>query len=169
LIRFLRIKIPCASRSHRPSRQHVPVLRSAIAIHRDRPSGCCGTSCDARHRGRRPDPKNPSIHGLPRRSFGFCGRMPPKWGPCGAASARRKGRRLARTMRASSLYVQGCAYNEPRSTLAHSEGRMPGERRTGVAFSLVTFLLAKQEKVTRSLKASGSCGTQDVLANLKAS
>ncbi len=31
---------------------------------------------------------------------------------------------------------------------------MPGERRFGVAFSLVTLLLATQEKVTRSLEAS---------------
>jgi len=33
---------------------------------------------------------------------------------------------------------------------------MPEERRTGVAFSLVIFLLAKQETVTRSPRASGS-------------
>ena len=35
-----------------------------------------------------------------------------------------------------------------------SEGKEPGERRFGVAFSLVTFLLATQEKVTRSPEAS---------------
>ncbi len=33
-------------------------------------------------------------------------------------------------------------------------GQEPGDRCIGVAFSLVTFLLATQEKVTRSLEAS---------------
>jgi len=42
-------------------------------------------------------------------------------------------------MRARSLHVQGRTFSEPRSPLADSEGRMPVERDTGVAFSLVTF------------------------------
>ncbi len=54
-------------------------------------------------------------------------------------------------MRASSLYVQGRAFNEPRPDLAHRR------RRRGIrgAFSLVIFLLCEQEKVTRALDARG--------------
>ena len=50
--------------------------------------------------------------------------------------------------------VQGWTVDKPRSRFADSEGRKPGERRFGVAFSLVTLLLATQEKVTRSPEAS---------------
>ncbi len=50
--------------------------------------------------------------------------------------------------------VQGWTVDKPRSRFADSQGRMPVERRLGVAFSLVTLLLATQEKVTRSLEAS---------------
>jgi len=42
-------------------------------------------------------------------------------------------------MRASSLYAHGCAFNESRSALANSEGRMPGERAAWGVLSLVTF------------------------------
>ena len=58
--------------------------------------------------------------------------------PNGAPVARRGGggkvRRRARTMRARSLRAHGRALSEPRSPLANSEGRMPGERDTGVCF-----------------------------------
>jgi hypothetical protein len=37
-------------------------------------------------------------------------------------------------MRARSLRAHGRALSEPRSPLANSEGRMPGERATGVCF-----------------------------------
>jgi hypothetical protein len=37
-------------------------------------------------------------------------------------------------MRARSLHVHGRTFNEPRSPLADPEGRMPGERATGVCF-----------------------------------
>ncbi len=50
--------------------------------------------------------------------------------------------------------VQGWTVDKPRSRFADSEGTKPVERRFGVAFSLVTLLLATQEKVTRSLEAS---------------
>jgi len=56
---------------------------------------------------------------------------------------------MARTMRASSLRAHGCALNEPRSALANSEGRMPGERAAWGVLSLVTFF-AQAKKVTRS-------------------
>ncbi len=39
-----------------------------------------------------------------------------------------------------------------RSTLAKSEGRMPGDRATGGGLLFGYFLLATQEKVTRSPK-----------------
>ena len=75
--------------------------------------------------------------------------MPPKWGPCGAARGRRKSPQGARTMRASSLRAHGRALSEPRSPLANSEGRMPGERATGGVFLWLLFF-AQAKKVTRS-------------------
>jgi hypothetical protein len=60
-----------------------------------------------------------------------------------------KARRVARRMRASSLYAHGCAFSEPRSPLAYSEGRMPGERATGGVFLWLPFF-AQAKKVTRS-------------------
>ena len=72
-----------------------------------------------------------------------------------------KARRVARTMRASSLRAHGCALNEPRSTLAKSEGRMPGDRATGGVLSLVTFF-AQAKKVTRLPEASGSSALSKV-------
>jgi len=56
-----------------------------------------------------------------------------------------KARRVARRMRASSLHAHGRAFSEPRSPLAHSEGRMPGERATGGVF-LWLLSLHKQRK-----------------------
>ena len=53
-------------------------------------------------------------------------------------------------MRGRSLNVQGRTSSEPRSALAHSPGRMPGERITGGALSFGDFSLHKQRKVTRS-------------------
>jgi len=76
-------------------------------------------------------------------------------------------------MRASSLNAHGRASSEPRSAIAHSQGRMPEERAAGGGLLLTTgvlpfaatrpaalfapllrrsgyFLLATQEKVTRS-------------------
>jgi len=49
-----------------------------------------------------------------------------------------------------SAIAQGCAPADQRAPSAHLEGRMPGRRRCGVAFSLVTFSCAIQEKVTRA-------------------
>jgi len=91
-----------------------------------------------------------------RASGCFCGRMPPKWGPCGAARVRRKVRRMARTMRASSLHAHGCAFNEPRSALAHSEGRMPGERATGVCFFRLPFFAQAKKGDSLAQRASES-------------
>ena len=67
-----------------------------------------------------------------------------------------KVRRRPRTMRGRSLNVHGRTSSEPRSALAHSQGRMPGERITGGGLLFGYFLLATQEKVTRSPKTSGS-------------
>jgi hypothetical protein len=78
------------------------------------------------------------------------------WGPCAAASAWRKARRVARTMRASSLHVHGCTFSEPRSALADSEGRMPGERGTGVCFFRLPFFAQAKKGDTLACKASGS-------------
>ena len=60
-----------------------------------------------------------------------------------------KARRGARTMRARSLHAHGRAFSEPRSRLAHPQGRMPGGRATWGVLSLVTFF-AQAKKVTRS-------------------
>ena len=72
---------------------------------------------------------------------------------------------MARTMRASSLHIQGRAFNEPRGARTYSQGRMPGEHGAGVAFIFGHFLLATQEKVPRSREASGT-GHMDVLSHI---
>jgi hypothetical protein len=59
-------------------------------------------------------------------------------------------------MRASSLHVQGRAFNEPRSSLAKSEGRMPGDRTTGVCFFRLPFFAQAKKGDTLACKASGS-------------
>src|SRR5690348_10758887 len=77
--------------------------------------------------------------------------MPPKKGPLKARRAHGEtARRVARTMRASSLNAHGRASSEPRSAIAHSQGRMPEERAAGGGLLIGYFLLATQEKVTRS-------------------
>jgi len=66
-------------------------------------------------------------------------------------------------MRTRSLRAQGRALSEPRSPLANSEGRMPGERATGVCFLWVTFLCTstapQERREQRSWPRSG--GGQD--------
>jgi hypothetical protein len=52
-------------------------------------------------------------------------------------------------MCARSLNVHGRTSSEPRSTLAHSQGRMPGERAAGGVFLWLPFF-AQAKKVTRS-------------------
>jgi len=64
-------------------------------------------------------------------------------------------RRRAHTMCARSLNVHGRTSSEPRSTLAKSEGRMPGDRADGGVFLWLPFF-AQAKKVTRSPQASGS-------------
>ena len=58
-------------------------------------------------------------------------------------------------MCARSLNVHGRTSSEPRSTLAKSEGRMPGDRAAGGVFLWLPFF-AQAKKVTRSPQASGS-------------
>src|SRR6187455_2463785 len=60
-----------------------------------------------------------------------------------------KARRGARRKRARALRAHGCALSDPRNPLAHSEGRMPGERATGGVFLWLPFF-AQAKKVTRS-------------------
>ena len=52
-------------------------------------------------------------------------------------------------MCARSLNVHGRTSSEPRSTLAHLKGRMPGRRATGGVFLWLPFF-AQAKKVTRS-------------------
>ena len=54
-------------------------------------------------------------------------------------------------MRGRLLNVHGCTSSEPRSTLAKSEGRMPGDRADGGGLLFGYFLLATQEKVPARL------------------
>jgi len=96
-----------------------------------------------------------------RASGCFCGRMPPKWGPCGAARVRRKVRRMARTMRASSLHAHGCAFNEPRSTLAHLEGMDAGRRATGVCFFRLPFFAQAKKGDSLAQRASESFSSKN--------
>ena len=60
-----------------------------------------------------------------------------------------KVRRRAHTMCARSLNVHGRTSSEPRSALAKSEGRMPGDRAAGGVFLWLPFF-AQAKKVTRS-------------------
>ena len=77
--------------------------------------------------------------GLPR--FAFPG------SPLGRGEqAQEKAQRGARTMRARSTRAHGCAPGEPRSLLAQSPGRMPGDRGREGVFLLVTSLWASKEK-----------------------
>ena len=91
-------------------------------------------------------------------------------------------RRRAQTMCARSPNVHGRASSEPRSALADSEGRMPGERVTGGVFLWLSFFaqalrrrsgansgagrvaakgrMPGVKKVTRSPEASGSSALQ---------
>ena len=70
--------------------------------------------------------------------------------PFAAARGRRKGRAaVARTMRASSQSVHGCAVCEPRSPRAHLQGMDARKARRSGCVSLVTFF-AQAKKVTRS-------------------
>src|SRR5450432_158400 len=98
----------------------------------------------------------PSMDYVETTALALARRMRVNRGPCVAARVRRNGRRLARTMRASSLRAHGRALSEPRSSLAHSQGRMPGERHTGGCFLLVTFLCTSKEKLPARPRASGS-------------
>jgi hypothetical protein len=52
-------------------------------------------------------------------------------------------------MRGRSLHVHGRTFSEPRSTLAQSQGRMPGDRAAGGVFLWLPFF-AQAKKVTRS-------------------
>jgi hypothetical protein len=58
-------------------------------------------------------------------------------------------RRRAHTMCARSLNVHGRTSSEPRSALAQSQGRMPGDRAVGGVFLWLPFF-AQAKKVTRS-------------------
>src|SRR5580765_4359973 len=98
-------------------------------------------------------------------------------------------RRIARTMRASSLHAQGCAFNEPRHDLANrseAAARRPGcvlltpgilpfaASRPAPPFAPLLrrsgyFLLHKQEKVTRAPDARGKvkgCGNKRIKKRL---
>jgi len=64
-------------------------------------------------------------------------------------------RRRPRTMRGRSLYVHGRTFSEPRSTLAHLEGRSPeGAPPGGCFFGYLS--LHKQRKEPARRRASGS-------------
>jgi hypothetical protein len=83
----------------------------------------------------------------------FCGRRPPKRGPLwrgeGAQDKSTGGR--ARCAAVRCMYMDVHPAN-PRSTLAHSQGSMPGERDAGGVFLWLPFFAqaAQAKKVTRS-------------------
>ncbi len=90
---------------------------------------------------------------------GFCGRMPPKGAPCGAARVRRiSPQEGAHDVRPFAECTWKYIQRTPEHP-AHSQGRMPGERATGGVFLWLSFF-AQAKKVTRSPKASGSFGLQ---------
>jgi len=80
----------------------------------------------------------------------FCGRMPPKWGPCGAASGWRKSPKgRAQDAREGAARTRMCAQRppEPAREVGGQDARRP--RYLGcVSFGYLS--LHKQRKVTRS-------------------
>jgi hypothetical protein len=116
---------------------------------------------------------NPSIPGLPRRKtclFALLKSHEQQRGAMlllrqdaaqGAPVARRgcggKVRRRARRMCASSLYVQGRAFNEPRSALAHSQHRDCAESAPpGCAFFRLPFFAQAKKGDSLARRASES-------------
>jgi len=91
----------------------------------------------------------------------FCGRMPPKWGPCGAASGWRKSPKgRAQDAREGAARTGMCAQRppEPAREVGGQDARRP--RYLGcVSFGYLS--LHKQRKVTRSPQASESFALQD--------
>jgi hypothetical protein len=77
-----------------------------------------------------------------------------------------KTRRVGHRTWPSPLSAQDAPSADPRSTFAQSQGRMPGDRGTGVAFLLVTFLdsahpaLRPSGRLRRSRRSYGAVGTQ---------
>ena len=58
-------------------------------------------------------------------------------------------------MRGRSLNVHGRTSSEPRSALANSEGRMPGERAAGGVFLWLPFFARKQRSNPLACRVSG--------------
>jgi hypothetical protein len=156
-----------------PATLFAPLLRRSAkkvtkkARHRTRCRAACAAGCPAllgTANGSAGSTK-PAIPGLHRGRmlasccFGFCGRMPPKRAPYGAARARRE---KPEGWRAGCAPVR-CQHKDVpsanrRSALAHLEGRRPGRRAIRGVLSLVTFFAqaAQAKKVTRSPEGSGS-------------
>jgi hypothetical protein len=67
-------------------------------------------------------------------------------------------------MRGRSLNAQGRASSEPRSALAKSEGRMPGDRAAGGVFLWLPFF-AQAKKVTRAASCAEASAPQVIVAN----
>ena len=76
-------------------------------------------------------------------------------------------RRRPRTMRGRSLNVQGRTSSEPRSTLAHSEGRMPGERATGSVFLWLSFFAQALRRRSGANSAAGRVAAEGRMPGVK--
>jgi hypothetical protein len=146
---------------------------ASAAIHRRGPSGLIRNACDARHRERRAHPPNPCIPAFRRTGRSrhrriwasccscFCGRMPPKRGPLWRGErAQGKARRVARRMRASSLWAHGCAVSEPPEHAREVGGQDARRPRHRGCVSLATFF-AQAKKVARSPQASGNSAKRE--------
>jgi hypothetical protein len=59
-------------------------------------------------------------------------------------------------MRGRSLHVHGYTSSEPRSTLAHLQGRMPGRRATGACFFQLPFFARAKKGDSLARRASES-------------
>ena len=168
--RIVRGKIPCASRVRRGRLRAHPCARSRRArIVRAPLRAFSAAPCDARHRERRPCSTNPCIPALPQGERSprrktcasccrcFCGRMPPKRGPLWRGErAQGKARRVARTMRASSLSAHGGAVSEPPEHARAVGGHGCPETATpGVCF-FGYFLCTSKESGPLARRASGS-------------
>jgi hypothetical protein len=78
-----------------------------------------------------------------------------------------KVRRRAHTTCARSLNVHGCTSSELRSTLAKSEGRMPGDRAAGCVFLWLSFFAQALRRRSGANSAAGRVAAKGRLPGVK--
>ena len=70
-------------------------------------------------------------------------------------------------MRGRSLHVYGCTSGEPRSTVAKSEGRMPGDRATGGVFLWLSFFAQALRRRSGANSGAGRVAAEGRMPGVK--